>query len=100
MLFAKALRRKAVPNETLKMRKLAVFDFKQRTVAFRTGDRDLIAWWFACRTIGSCLIFHTGSSISRVGNVSSLAVDQLNQDISDLPNRQTKIDINHVQRVL
>src|ERR1041385_4022684 len=89
-----------MPDETLKVRKLAVFDFKQRAFAFGTSDRDLIAGRFACRTIDRCFILNTGSSISRFGNVSSLAVDQFNENVSDLPNRQTKIDINHVQCVL
>src|SRR5436190_1323999 len=56
MLFAETLRRKPMANETLELCELAILDLIQRTVAFRTGGRDLIARRFAGRTIGSCLI--------------------------------------------
>src|SRR5215217_5487956 len=99
MLFAEAFRREAMPNETLEVRELAVFSFINRTVALRTSDWDLVAWRFACRTIGVCLIFHNVSSVWRLNDVGGLAARKFNKRVSDLLNWQAKIDVHHFESV-
>src|SRR5262245_8926818 len=100
MLFAEASRRKAVSNKTLEVRQIALLHFVERAVTFRASNRDLIAGRFTCRTIGSCLILHTSSSIWRFCDVGGRPVCQLNEYVSNLTNWQTKTDIDHADRIL
>src|SRR5262249_59430234 len=89
-----------VADKTLELRQLALLHLVERSVAFRTINRDLIARRFACRTIGRCLILHTSSSIWRFGDIGGLAVCQLSENVRDLANGQAKIDVDHVKSVL
>src|SRR5262245_6217005 len=86
--------------ETLEVRDLAIPHLVERSIAFRAHDRNFMARRFAFRTIGSYLIFHTVSSVWRFSNVGGLAIRQLNENVSNLPNRQAKIDVNHVKSIL
>src|SRR5215471_15772343 len=100
MLFAEAFRRKSVPDKTLEEREFTILNFVERSIAFRTGHRDLIARRLTCRMLSSSLVLHVISSVWRFSDVGGLAVRQLNKNVSNLRNRQAKIDIHHVERVL
>src|SRR5436190_4865719 len=100
MFFTKAVRRKAMADETFEVRELAALHFVDWTIALRAGQRNLIASWLARRMLRACFILHIVPSIWRLVNVGRFAVRQLTKELGNLSNRQAKIDINQLQRVL
>src|SRR5438067_2237461 len=97
VLVTETFRGKGVADETLEAGQVTLPHFVQRPVAFWAGERNLIARSFASGVIDIGFVFHISFSVWRLGNMASLTIGKLNQDLSDLDERETEIDVDSIK---
>src|SRR5215217_7547391 len=85
-------------DEALKVGKLALLYFIHRAVAFRTRNRHLPPGWFAGWFLNCRSFVHIAFSVIRIGGARNLAAGKSHEDVRDLREWQTKIDIDAFER--
>src|SRR5437763_14381782 len=94
VLVTETFRGKGVADETLEAGQVTLPHFVRRPIAFWAGERNLIARSFASGVINIGFVFHISCSVWRLGNMASLTIGKLNQDLSDLHEREAEVDVD------